>query len=437
MNRPSTWRAWLAGLAFAALCAACATTVAISGRFPARFPETNNIRRIAVARFEGPGGADFTGALTAQLVGATFDGQRYFTIVGVTEAPVNLDGPRASAFGRAAKADGVLFGAINVVANTEAYQGSEIRCVLQDDKKCRQYRAFAINCWRRTIQLSATPRLVRTSSGQLVYSSQKAAGREIKWCEGGSPSAADEALAASARDQIIEDIRRDIGPYNAVLNATLKMAGDGLAGDQKGRFAAATKAATNGDMAEACRIWEQVNAATANNLPTVYDLGVCAESSGAFGKALGLYRQAQGLSKSADPAIRDSIARTEQLLQASGQLAQQKARGDAEEKAERQRQEAVAAGERQRAAQQAATQQRAVAAGKAAEAERQRSARAKYGAAATAVLAGRIEPGMTRDQVIAARGKPQAVRKLSPTDEIWSYGGQRVMFANGRVTQVR
>ena len=50
-----------------------------------------------------------------------------------------------------------------------------------------------------------------------------------------------------------------------------------------------------------------------------------------------------------------------------------------------------------------------------------------------AIYSGRVLVGMSREQVIEARGQPSRREQLTPTDEIWYYGGLRVGFANGRV----
>ncbi len=95
-----------------------------------------------------------------------------------------------------------------------------------------------------------------------------------------------------------------------------------------------------------------------------------------------------------------------------------------EEIAERERLEQVAAMERQ----QAATTERA--------ARRAEYVR-RYGPATTdAILAGRVEVGMTQEQVRASRGSPSRLETLTSTNAVWHYGAERVVFSDGRVTFV-
>ena len=308
------WLAVCAGL----VLSACATTVDISARFPARYAETANIRKIAVADFDGYGGREFQSALQAELFSATFDGRPYFNVVA-TGGPSN---PSAAAgYGRSVGAQGVILGTVGTDFNTSSYQGSESRCVRWEGDKCKEYKSFPIPCWRRNVDLIVTPSLVSVASGRVVYSAQKRASRNTSWCGNESPSTGDLAMVTDAQRDILGDIRRDIAPYNTTLSATLKTKGAGLSDALKPQFTAAAKAASGGDMATACQAWTSINSAQPSNLDTVYDLGVCAESAGDYGKALTLYRQAQRLAPAPDTAVNESLARAQNLADAKAALA--------------------------------------------------------------------------------------------------------------------
>ena len=308
------------GLACAALLmlAGCATTVDISARFPARYSETSEIRRIAVAGFEGYGGPEFQAALQAELFSATFDGRPHFTVVA-TGGP--RDPGAATLYGRSVGAQGVIYGTVDTDFYTTTYEGSESRCVRWDGDKCKEYKFFPVPCWRRSVDLMVTPSLVSVANGRVVYSSQKRARRETSWCDPQPPSTGDLSLVTQAQRQILADIRRDIAPYNTTLDATLKTKGVGLPDALRAQFTAAAKSASSGDMATACQAWTSINSAEPDNLDTVYDLGVCAESAGDYGKALTLYLRAQRLSPAADKAINESIARAQNLAEAKAALA--------------------------------------------------------------------------------------------------------------------
>lgn len=309
---------WKRAAAAAALLltAGCATTVAISARFPARYAETANIRKIAVAGFDGYGGPEFQAALRNELYSAQFDGQTWFTVVaGGGPSDASAAGP----YGRSVGAQGVILGTVGTDFRTDQYEGSEQRCVQWEGDKCKKYRSFPIPCWRRNVDLMVTPTLVNVATGRVVYSAQKRAHREKSWCANETPSGSDMDLAADAQREITADIRRDIAPYNTMLSATLKTKGEGLAPDLKTRFTAAVKAASGGDMGGACEAWSAIDKAQPGNLDVTYDLGVCAESAGDYGRALSQYRKAQGLAP-ADREIGASITRATDLLNAENAL---------------------------------------------------------------------------------------------------------------------
>lgn len=302
----------------AATLAACGTTVAIQARYPARYAEAADIRRIAVGGFGGYGGAEFQAVLQAELYSATFDGRPYFTVLA-TGGP--LDSGAAAAFGRSQGAQGVVFGMVGTDFDTQTYQGSEQRCVEWKDKECKKYRSFPIPCWRRNAVLMVTPTLVDAATGRVLYTTQKRASRSVSWCANETPpSGGDIDLVSGAQREIAGEIRRDIAPYNTTLDASLKTRGDGLPADLKTQFAAAVKAASSGDMGQACGAWSDIDRAAPGNLDTVYDLGVCAESNADFERALILYRKAQALSPTPDKTIAASIARAEDLKAAAAAL---------------------------------------------------------------------------------------------------------------------
>jgi hypothetical protein len=55
---------------------------------------------------------------------------------------------------------------------------------------------------------------------------------------------------------------------------------------------------------------------------------------------------------------------------------------------------------------------------------------------AEAILAGEIRVGMTRDAVLAARGAPSRREQVGSGEELWTYGAERVVILNGRVSYI-
>lgn len=428
----------------------CATQVAISGRFPARHSAAAELRKIAILGFEGRGGREFSSALETELFSAQFDGQRYFTLVNSGGGGGDVDqATEAARYGRSIGAQGVFYGRTMIDFQEQPFQSSRRECVQRDDKKCVRYVDVKIWCRRREVRVTANPTFVRVADSAVVYSAQKSAAQQTSWCQGEGQRVSDEEMVAKARVVILGDIRRDVAPYNAVLQATVKESPEGLSKDLAVQFAAAVKVARAGNIGEACRIWTEIDKASPNHVWTVYDLGVCLEAQGDFAAAGDQYRRAQSLGAAADRQVIASIARVNSLMTAEQQLAAEQRRRDEATAAEQRRVQdaakaraaADAAARRDAATAQAADAKRkqaATAAAQAARAARRADLVAKYGTPiADAILAGQIKVGMTREQVIASRGPPSSKEALGGGEEMWRYGATKVVFSNGRVTFVR
>jgi len=398
-----------------ALNAACAPTqVAINARFPANFPEAAELRRISVAPFEGNGGMEFTGAMRAEIASATFDGQRHFTLIEGVQSST------ASA-ARQANAQGVLTGSVLLDRSQNNFREGRRECSARNsDNQCVRWREYEVNCTAVTVSALVSPSLLRASDGASVYASQERGERTSRWCTDRQRNTTDEAMLAAILANIAIEVRRDIAPYNSVLNATVSESADGLPRDLAAQFDLAVEAAKASNITMACDGWRNVNAARPDHTWTVYNLGICAEAQGDYVNAHALYQRASQLGGAANRDVAASIQRVNRLLGAEQQLAAEEAARVLASEAEARRSEAAA--QQSRAARDA----------------RRSDLVSRHGAAiADAILAGEVNPGMTQQQVVEARGQPSRREELTPTEQIWHYGSERVMFSNGRVTFVR
>ncbi len=407
--------AFASGVVLVLIAAACAPTqVAINARLPANFPEAAELRRISVAPFEGNGGADFTGAMRAEIVAATFDGQRHFTLVESPSSP-------SAAAARQANAQGILTGSVFIDRSRNNYREGRRECAARNaDNQCVRWREYEVNCTAETVSALVSPNLLRASDGASVYASQKRGERTSRWCTDRQRNTTDEAMIAAILANIATEVRRDIAPYNSVLNATVSETSDGLPRALATQFDLAVDAAKASNVATACETWRSVDAAQPNHTWTVYNLGICAEAQGDYINAQALYQRASQLGGASNRQVVASIQRVGRLLGAEQQLAAEDSARRLEREAETRRVEQDA--QRSRAAQNA----------------RRNDLVSRYGATtADAILAGQVTAGMTPQQVIESRGQPNRREDLTPTEQIWHYGSERVMFSDGRVTFVR
>jgi len=415
LTQKRTAAALAIGLVSALIAVACTPTqVAINARLPANFPEAAELRRIAVAPFEGNGGADFTGAMRAEIVAATFDGQRHFTLI---EGPAST----SAAAARQANAQGLLTGSVFIDRSRNNFREGRRECSARNnDNQCVRWHEYEVNCTAETVSALVSPNLLRASDGASVYASQKRGERTSRWCTDRQRNTTDEAMIAAILANIATEVRRDIAPYNSVLNATVIETSDGLSRPLAAQFDLAVDAAKASNVAAACESWRAIDAAQPNHTWTIYNLGICAEAQGDYVNAQAHYQRASQLGGASNRQVVASMQRVGRLLNAEQQLAAEEAARQLERETTTRRAEEAA--ERSRAAQNA----------------RRSDLVSRHGAAtADAILAGQVNAGMTPQQVIEARGQPSRREDLTPTEQIWHYGSERVMFSNGRVTFVR
>lgn len=410
------------------LAASCAPTqVAINGRFPANFPQAAELRRITVAAFDGRGGSRMMAAIRAELTSATFDGQRHFAVLDDHGASTG-DG-----------AQGVLSGSASIDRSQQNFVEGRRECVARDkDNKCVRHREYNVSCSRLTIRVTASPVLTRLSDSSIVYSEQKSAERNERWCQDQQRRNTEDAMIDAAVASIATTIRRDIAPYNSVLNATIKESADGLPRPLATQFSGAVAAAKANNVTGACDMWRAVDAANPGHVWTTFNLGICAEATGDFPGALSRYQRSRELGGASDRAVSEAIARVNRLMGAEQQLVAEEAGRVEAAEAEARR---VAEDARRLQAERDAAARRASAEAQRVEASRvarRAELSARHGAVmADAIASSQVLQGMTQQQVLESRGQPNRREEITPTDQIWHYGSERVMFSAGKVTFVR
>lgn len=318
--------AWAALLICAVALGGCSTTVAVRARFPANNSDASQLKKVAVAGFDGPEGDYFAYALEGMIASAEFDGWLYFTLVGSGGRDVAPG--RALDYGRAMGAEGVYSGLLHRADfDNYPYEERSSRCVEKDrDGKCVKKETVITPCMRREFRMDVFVTLTETRGGRAVYSGRKSADTSTAWCRGEGQPYSDGDMMDGVLNRILAEIRPDIAPYNTVLQATVNEKTEGLAEADALAFKNAVKMADNGNIAEACRQWDDIKRANPGHPGTVYNAGVCAEANGDFDGALALYQEARHLSAKPDSAMADSIARAGRLIAARQELRRQKTR---------------------------------------------------------------------------------------------------------------
>ncbi|MGQ0700460.1 MAG: hypothetical protein ACT4PZ_19750 [Panacagrimonas sp.] len=275
------------------LVGACATSVDVVGRFPARHEAAARLRTVAVSGFDGPGGERFASALEARLASIRFDGKPYFALRGGA-FDLAFDSLSAARYGRSVEAEAVYFGQVDAEFES-AYVRREVRGKCRERKKdgnCKRYYQYSALCEDRSFKLTAFPKAVSVTTGGIVYSAQKVSAARTTHCPD-HPGRPDSDLVADAEQQLLAEIAADVAPQNRSVRAKVNEDAEGLGEVDALLFEGAVESVTRGNPAAACQTWSQINEWSPLHRPTIFNLGMCAETEGRFLDALSYYERAR------------------------------------------------------------------------------------------------------------------------------------------------
>lgn len=263
-------------IAVAALAAgiANAEVLEITGEFAAPNREASLLRSISIDRIDGQDGAALARAIEQGLSGTHFDLMGGYT-------------------GRS-NAEGSLSGGVTTGVDERPFKRREKRCVEKDSanqKKCIREEEVEVRCRRRIINVKADLRLVRNRDGRIVYSASKPFTQETSWCEGqNAPGPVEEVIADGVRS-LGYGVRADIAPTLSTYSIRVRESDKGMNKDQAKRFRDLVKL-TKRDVRGACAGWGAMAGELPHNPSITFNLGLCAEQSGDYARALDYYHAA-------------------------------------------------------------------------------------------------------------------------------------------------
>lgn len=297
-----------AGTIGAALAIAClaglasAESVTLTGNFPATYREPSFLTRMAIDRFDGGDGPALSIALERALAG---DGRApaHFTVISMARQ-AGID---------PANADGVLSGLVSTEINDVRDPQTSEECVEKVDGKCTKKQKVEVICRKRTIDVVADLRIVRTRGGSVAYSARKPRRDEVTWCPTDSPPGAVESTIREMIDSIASETAREITPYTERYALRFYESRSGMPKDVSEAFKAAMKL-TQSNLPAACQAFAAIDQTMPDQVIIVYDLGICAEARGDYAAAKALYQRA-AMIRPRDRADFDAgIDRTQRLM---------------------------------------------------------------------------------------------------------------------------
>lgn len=285
---------------------ALAETLPLNSIYPAGSDRIASIDTLAFAEFSGSEGRSLAFALEQQVRDATIRGKPYFAVLPVSSRPAP---------------DAVIRGDASARVENRREIVQQQKCVSTNAKgKCIERRWVERSCTRRIVTLSYNV-AAESPRRERLFSTSSSAADSVLICPDGGDVPAVEVAIDYLVGGVATALRRQFAPFEQREDVRVKEGTEGLQGNAKKSFKEAIKLTKRNAMA-ACDVWSEVNELVSDHPPTLFNLGLCAESRQSFVDAIALYRRVADLNRSETYAT-EGIARVELRQKAERQIAMQ------------------------------------------------------------------------------------------------------------------
>lgn len=264
-----------------------AETLPIEAVYPAESDNLAMLNTIHMGRFDGRDGSSMALELEQQLRNAYVRGAPYYKIYVGNNAP---------------RVDGRVTGSATSSVESRSEVGRERVCAAQNAKgKCVEYKTIDVRCTRRNVTLNYTISVVGLR-GERLYSASKPVVSSDLICPKSAGVAPVDVVVANLISGAARDLRFVFAPAQVREDIRVKEGTSGLQGQAKKTFQSAIKM-TKSNVPTACGMWSEVDYLVPNHAPTLFNLGLCAESDRNYDKAQELYRRTAELDRSERYAV--------------------------------------------------------------------------------------------------------------------------------------
>jgi tetratricopeptide (TPR) repeat protein len=297
---------------------------------PAGSADAARIRSVAVLPFDGDYNRELTTDIEGLLTGIRLGDTPYFNVVERKALDMVLKEIRLSQSGIVNKEQGLRLGKLlgikayytgtvtSPVYHQNYYQESRSQCVEEDSKKgflgirkCKRSVETKISCNKAEAVYSFTPKLIEIESGRILYSeSIKGVATANSCSDQETPAPSESQLKRAAKEKALAAFRKDVAPSFATIDIPLMDSTDTISNDQaKRKLLQGLEFAKGNRLDRACELWQEANELGAPSPSILYNLGVCAETTGNFQRAGELYRKADRLLDKPDERVSSALAR--------------------------------------------------------------------------------------------------------------------------------
>jgi hypothetical protein len=280
-----------------------AETLPIEGVYPAGNDRLSALNSLAMGQFSGSDGQAMEIELEQNLRDVYVRGAPYFNMVP---------------FRGKADADGTISGSSSGRTESRNELGQREECVYRNAKgNCKEYRTVKINCTRRIVTLNYTV-TVEGRRRDRVFAITKTAVDSLLICPDSGEAPAVDVVIGRLVSGVASELRMQFAPFEMRDNIRVKEGVDGLQNNAKKKFKEAVKL-TKRNVASACEVWGEVDQLVPNHAPTLFNLGLCAESKRDYNGAEALYKRVADLNRSETYAV-EAIVRLNRRRQAERQI---------------------------------------------------------------------------------------------------------------------
>lgn len=284
-----------------------AETLPIEGVLPAGSDALATLNTLVMGPFTGREGEMLAIELEQRLRDVQVRHARYF----------NLEAPRGGA-------DGVVTGGASGRTESRNEMGQRQECVRRNEKgNCKETRWAKIMCTRRVITLNYTLAVAGKRRERLYSIARTAANSELICPDSGEVASTDVVLVGLVAG-VANELRLEFAPLEHRDDVRVKEGTEGLQGNAKGKFKDGIRL-TKRNVGSACETWSDVDQLVPNHAPTLFNLGLCAESRHDYEGAQRFYGRVAEINRGERYAT-EAIQRLEQRRHAERQIAAHAAR---------------------------------------------------------------------------------------------------------------
>ncbi|MCP1471151.1 hypothetical protein J3E64_002855 [Sphingobium sp. OAS761] len=266
---------YLGAIALAA--PAHAETFDMVGHFPAPYRDVSLARSFGIDRISGRDGAALAVAIEDRLAHDGPDGRPYYDLIALSR--------------RGPDADAILSGTADATIRESDVKRKVDQCVEQDGDRCNRKEKVEATCLQETVSFSSTLRVARGEDGRILYSQSRPQTETLTTCPGDkgkrTPRESIRRMVKTAADRFVADIV----PRHERYKVRLREGREGMDKPTGEAFKASVKLSQR-DPDAACAQWGDMDGAQPGQPSLLFNLGLCAERTGAYGKAERFYAQA-------------------------------------------------------------------------------------------------------------------------------------------------